>query len=121
MLNHYSLYKGKILCQLLLVLFLLSGKVWSQYPVQTPITSNVDQWIHGYYEWLPSDYNTQPTKKNNPPIGVIGPRIPVMLSIPNSWRVDNKYMEPLISNVDTGAVIIEQLNKLVEKIRSDCE
>ena len=34
---------------------------------------------------------------------------------------DNKYMEPLISNVDTGAVIIEQLNKLVEKIRSDCE
>jgi hypothetical protein len=30
-------------------------------------------------------------------------------------------MEPLISNVDNGAVIIEQLNKLVEKIRSDCE
>jgi hypothetical protein len=34
---------------------------------------------------------------------------------------DTKYMEPLISNVDTGAVIIEQLNKLVAKIRSDCE
>jgi hypothetical protein len=34
---------------------------------------------------------------------------------------DTKYMEPLISNVDTGSVVIEQLSKLVEKIRSDCE
>lgn len=38
-----------------------------------------------------------------------------------SREFDTKYMEPLISNVDTGAVVIEQLNKLVEKIRSDCE
>jgi hypothetical protein len=38
-----------------------------------------------------------------------------------SREFDTEYMEPLISNVDTGAVIIEQLNKLVAKIRSDCE
>jgi hypothetical protein len=34
---------------------------------------------------------------------------------------DIKYMEQLISNVDTAVVVIEALNKLAEKIRSDCE
>jgi uncharacterized protein (UPF0335 family) len=38
-----------------------------------------------------------------------------------SREFDQKYMEQLISNVDTAVVVIEQLNKLVEKIRSDCE
>jgi uncharacterized protein (UPF0335 family) len=38
-----------------------------------------------------------------------------------SHEFDQKYMEQLTSNVDTAVVVIEQLAKLVEKIRSDCE
>jgi outer membrane murein-binding lipoprotein Lpp len=38
-----------------------------------------------------------------------------------SAEFDQKYMEQLISNVDTSVAVIEQLSKLVEKIRSDCE
>lgn len=38
-----------------------------------------------------------------------------------SQEFDAKYMEQLVSNVNNAAGIIEQLNKLVEKIRSDCE
>jgi hypothetical protein len=38
-----------------------------------------------------------------------------------SREFDVKYMEPLVSNVDNGAHIVEQLSKLIEKIRSDCE
>jgi uncharacterized protein (UPF0335 family) len=38
-----------------------------------------------------------------------------------SREFDQKYIEQLVSNVDTAVVVIEQLNKLVEKIRRDCE
>lgn len=38
-----------------------------------------------------------------------------------SREFDQKYMEQLVSNVDTAVSIVEQLNKLAEKIRSDCE
>ncbi len=38
-----------------------------------------------------------------------------------SAEFDQKFMEPLTSNVDTAIAVVEQLNKLVEKIRRDCE
>ena len=38
-----------------------------------------------------------------------------------SAEFDQKYMEQLISNVDTSVAVIEQLSKLADKIRSDCE
>jgi len=34
---------------------------------------------------------------------------------------EKRYMENLLSNVDTAAVVIEQLHKLVARIRSECE
>jgi hypothetical protein len=38
-----------------------------------------------------------------------------------SLEFDRKYMEQLISSVDSAVTVIEQLDKLIDKIRSDCE
>jgi hypothetical protein len=38
-----------------------------------------------------------------------------------SREFEQKYIEQLVANVDTAVAVVEQLNKLVEKIRSDCE
>jgi len=46
----------------LLILVVFCGRLEAQYPVQTPITANIDPAIQGYYEWLPPDYNSQPNK-----------------------------------------------------------
>jgi hypothetical protein len=34
---------------------------------------------------------------------------------------DEKYMQELLASVDRAVGVIEQLDKLVKKIRSDCE
>ena len=45
----------------------------------------------------------------------------------DSWRdvkcqeFERKYMEQLVSNVEAAMEVIDQLDKLVSKIRSDCE
>lgn len=44
-----------------------------------------------------------------------------------SWRdakcqeFEQKYMQELLASVDRAVSVIEQLDKLVKKIRSDCE
>ena len=38
-----------------------------------------------------------------------------------SREFEAKYIQELISNVDTAATVIDRLDKLVNKIRSDCE
>ena len=38
-----------------------------------------------------------------------------------SLEFERKYMDQLTSSVDNAATVIEALNKLAEKIRSDCE
>ncbi len=44
-----------------------------------------------------------------------------------SWRdaksdeFDRKYMQELFSNVDKSLVVIEQLDKVLTRIRKDCE
>lgn len=34
---------------------------------------------------------------------------------------ERKYMEELIVSVDTAVLVIDQLDRLISKIRSDCE
>jgi len=38
-----------------------------------------------------------------------------------SQEFERKYMEQLVSSVENAVTIVEQLNKLIAKIRSDCE
>lgn len=38
-----------------------------------------------------------------------------------SQEFEHRYLEELRSNVERASVIIEQLDKLVTKVRSDCE
>jgi hypothetical protein len=38
-----------------------------------------------------------------------------------SREFEVKYIQELITNVDTAATVIDQLDKLVNKIRNDCE
>jgi hypothetical protein len=38
-----------------------------------------------------------------------------------SQEFEHRYMEELRSNVERASIIIEQLDKLVTKVRSDCE
>ncbi len=38
-----------------------------------------------------------------------------------SLEFEHKYMEELLASVDRTVTVIEQLDKLVEKIRKDCE
>jgi hypothetical protein len=34
---------------------------------------------------------------------------------------EHEYIEELLANVETSVTVIEQLDKLVNKVRSDCE
>jgi thymidylate synthase len=38
-----------------------------------------------------------------------------------SQEFEHRYMEELRSNVERASIIIDQLDKLVTKVRSDCE
>jgi hypothetical protein len=38
-----------------------------------------------------------------------------------SEEFEHKYIEELLSNVDKAVAVIDELDKLVGKIRSDCE
>jgi thymidylate synthase len=38
-----------------------------------------------------------------------------------SDEFEKRYLEELQANVDTAAVVIEQLDKIITKIRRDCE
>jgi len=38
-----------------------------------------------------------------------------------SEEFDKKYMEELQASVDNAVIIIEQLDKIINKIRKDCE
>jgi uncharacterized protein (UPF0335 family) len=38
-----------------------------------------------------------------------------------SQEFEHKYMEELLASVDRAVTVIEQLDKLVTKIRKDCE
>jgi len=38
-----------------------------------------------------------------------------------SLEFEHKYMEELFASVDRAATVIEQLDKLLSKIRTDCE
>jgi len=38
-----------------------------------------------------------------------------------SQEFEHKYMEELLASVDTAVGVIEQLDRLTTKIRSDCE
>ena len=38
-----------------------------------------------------------------------------------SQEFEHRYIEELRSNVERASIIIEQLDKLVTKVRSDCE
>jgi hypothetical protein len=38
-----------------------------------------------------------------------------------SQEFERQYLEELVSSVDTAVTVIEQLDKLVARIRSDCE
>lgn len=38
-----------------------------------------------------------------------------------SEEFQRKYLEELQSNVDNAVIVIEQLDKLISKIRNDCE
>jgi tRNA uridine 5-carbamoylmethylation protein Kti12 len=38
-----------------------------------------------------------------------------------SDEFEKKYLEELQANVDTAVVVIEQLDKIITKIRRDCE
>ncbi len=38
-----------------------------------------------------------------------------------SQEFEHRYMEELLASVDRAVTVIEQLDKLITKIRSDCE
>ena len=38
-----------------------------------------------------------------------------------SLEFEHRYMEELLASVDRAVTVIEQLDKLITKIRSDCE
>ena len=38
-----------------------------------------------------------------------------------SLEFEHRYMEELLASVDRAVTVIEQLDKLISKIRSDCE
>jgi uncharacterized protein YeaO (DUF488 family) len=38
-----------------------------------------------------------------------------------SQEFEHRYMEELLASVDRAVTVIEQLDKLIDKIRSDCE
>jgi len=62
MTKHFFLHVLKILFGFLIIFLFTSRESYAQYPVQKPITVNIDYAIKGYYEWLPPDYNIEQKK-----------------------------------------------------------
>src|SRR6476620_5286422 len=63
MINQYSSAVGRLAFFVLLYLSFSVSPAMAQNLTQRPVTTNVNYAIGGYYECLPLDYKTNPTKK----------------------------------------------------------
>jgi len=145
MLNHYAPKQLRIFFRILIISAFINWKAQAQYPPQTPITTDINYAIHGYYEWLPMDYSSQSTQKyplliflhgigeigngsqrSLPQVLVNGPpKLINQKTFPTSFNVGGQNFSFIVispqlnSNARDYTVIDDLIDYLVKKYRVD--